>query len=529
MPRGAPIDGAALALLRHMRCHFQLARPLHETLLVVILVCTYRAARLGRALQHLQRRLYLGTSIELGAFHIHDQTVAVLHHRVGHVRQTTGIAIALARQPGLGIAGRLVGRVAALLALEVGIGVARAILRWVAAILLDKRLVRGPGVDQRAIDAEMLVAGVLGPCGQRLDALEEQPRYILVEQAVTVLAEGRVIPHALVHRQADEPAKQQVEINLLDQLPLGANGVNHLQQRGAQQPLRRNRGPSQGGIQPVEVPIHRSQNGIDQASQGTQRVIVRDALLQRRITEQLVLFEVESTHRLGLASAEEDGRHFARATRALAFFNGLLVASTSESISELEGEILQAARVIHELESHSNEISKVLDVIRGIAEQTNLLALNAAIEAARAGEQGRGFAVVADEVRSLAARTQQSTTDIQQMISVLQDGARSAVSVMEKSREQAQSSVSHAQQAATALAGIGQRVNEITEMNTQIAAAVEQQGAVSESINRSISSIRDAADTNVSTGQNNRRSAGEVARLTTALHELAQQFWTRRS
>ena len=206
-----------------------------------------------------------------------------------------------------------------------------------------------------------------------------------------------------------------------------------------------------------------------------------------------------------------------------------LVASTSESISELEGEILQAARVIHELESHSNEISKVLDVIRGIAEQTNLLALNAAIEAARAGEQGRGFAVVADEVRSLAARTQQSTTDIQQMISVLQDGARSAVSVMEKSREQAQSSVSHAQQAATALAGIGQRVNEITEMNTQIAAAVEQQGAVSESINRSISSIRDAADTNVSTGQNNRRSAGEVARLTTALHELAQQFWTRRS
>lgn len=324
MPRGAPIDGAALALLRHMRCHFQLARPLHETLLVVILVCTYRAARLGRALQHLQRRLYLGTSIELGAFHIHDQTVAVLHHRVGHVRQTTGIAIALARQPGLGIAGRLVGRVAALLALEVGIGVARAILRWVAAILLDKGLVRGPGVDQRAIDAEMLVAGVLGPCGQRLDALEEQPRYILVEQAVTVLAEGRVIPHALVHRQADEPAKQQVEINLLDQLPLGANGVNHLQQRGAQQPLRRNRGPSQGGVQPVEVPIHRSQNGIDQASQGTQRVIVRDALLQRRITEQLVLFEVESTHRLGLASAEEDGRHFARATRALAFFNGLL-------------------------------------------------------------------------------------------------------------------------------------------------------------------------------------------------------------
>ncbi|MEK5789584.1 methyl-accepting chemotaxis protein, partial [Acinetobacter johnsonii] len=96
-----------------------------------------------------------------------------------------------------------------------------------------------------------------------------------------------------------------------------------------------------------------------------------------------------------------------------------MVAHTSQSITALEGEIRQATQVIHELEGQSNEISKVLDVIRGIAEQTNLLALNAAIEAARAGEQGRGFAVVADEVRSLAARTQQSTTDIQSMISAL--------------------------------------------------------------------------------------------------------------
>ncbi|WP_430540276.1 methyl-accepting chemotaxis protein [Pseudomonas entomophila] len=205
-----------------------------------------------------------------------------------------------------------------------------------------------------------------------------------------------------------------------------------------------------------------------------------------------------------------------------------LVGHTSESIRLLESEILKAARVIHELESHSSEISKVLDVIGGIAEQTNLLALNAAIEAARAGEQGRGFAVVADEVRSLAARTQQSTTDIQDMIDVLQEGARSAVSVMEKSREQAQASVDHAQQAAVALAGIGQQVNEMNEMNTQIAAAVEQQSAVSENINRSISSIREAADANVTTGESSRRAAGEVARLSTALRELALQFWAKR-
>lgn len=206
-----------------------------------------------------------------------------------------------------------------------------------------------------------------------------------------------------------------------------------------------------------------------------------------------------------------------------------LVAHTSHSIKALESEIMQAAQVIHELEGQSNEISKVLDVIQGIAEQTNLLALNAAIEAARAGEQGRGFAVVADEVRNLAARTQQSTTDIQGMISALQERARSAVTVMEQSSHQAHASVDHAKEAATALDGIGLRVNEITYMNTQIAAAVEQQGAVSEDINRSINNIRDAADTNVRTGKNNLQSAMSVAQLTNALSELAQQFWEKRS
>lgn len=205
-----------------------------------------------------------------------------------------------------------------------------------------------------------------------------------------------------------------------------------------------------------------------------------------------------------------------------------LVAHTSDSISELECEISRATDVIHQLETHSNKISKVLDVIRGIAEQTNLLALNAAIEAARAGEQGRGFAVVADEVRNLAARTQQSTADIQGMITVLQDAARSAVVVMERSSEQTQSSVSHAQNAAGALAGIGRRVNEITDMNLQIAGAVEEQSVVSESINRSIVNIQEASEKSVSSGQSNRTSAHEVSQLTSALHELAEQFWAKR-
>lgn len=205
-----------------------------------------------------------------------------------------------------------------------------------------------------------------------------------------------------------------------------------------------------------------------------------------------------------------------------------LVALTSQSISELEHKIQQAVQVVHELESRSNEISQVLDVIGSIAEQTNLLALNAAIEAARAGEQGRGFAVVADEVRSLAARTQQSTMDIHHMIAGLQQGALSAVNVMDQSREQAESTVGHARQAAAALVGIGRRVTEIAQMNTQIAVAVEEQGVVSENINCTIGRIRDAAERNVLTGENNRKSASEVLQLTTGLYGLVQQFKAKR-
>ncbi|WP_407074084.1 methyl-accepting chemotaxis protein [Pseudomonas sp. CCC3.2] len=208
-------------------------------------------------------------------------------------------------------------------------------------------------------------------------------------------------------------------------------------------------------------------------------------------------------------------------------FGQQLVSDTSRMITALEIEIHQATHVIYALENHSNDISHVLDVIGDITAQINMLALNAAIEAARAGDQGRGFAVVADEVRSLAARTQQSTADIQQMISALQDGTRAAVSVMEQSRDHAQLSVSQARQARESLGGIGRGVHEITEMNMQIAAAVEEQGAVSEGINRSVSNIRDAADLSVSTSQNNHDNASEALRLTSALHELTKQFWAK--
>ena len=163
-----------------------------------------------------------------------------------------------------------------------------------------------------------------------------------------------------------------------------------------------------------------------------------------------------------------------------------IVSQTVSSINSLASEVERANEVIRTLQSDSEEIGSVLDVIRGIAEQTNLLALNAAIEAARAGEQGRGFAVVADEVRTLASRTQQSTEEIQAMIERLQTGANDAVNVMEASHIQAKNSVDQASETGAALQKITSAVNTINQMNLHISNAAEQQTEVAHEIDVSL-------------------------------------------
>ena len=202
-----------------------------------------------------------------------------------------------------------------------------------------------------------------------------------------------------------------------------------------------------------------------------------------------------------------------------------LVDLNRSAIQELADSLQAATEVINNLQNHSSEITGVVEVIRAIAEQTNLLALNAAIEAARAGDQGRGFAVVADEVRGLAQRTAQSTHEIQRMISVLQVGTRDAVQVMQQSSQHAGHSVDQARRAASALDGISLRVNQISEMSVQIAAAVEQQSQVSESINRNIISIRQASESTVRDGQQSHLSASDVAALAEDLRRMAAEFW----
>jgi len=193
-------------------------------------------------------------------------------------------------------------------------------------------------------------------------------------------------------------------------------------------------------------------------------------------------------------------------------------------ISELANQIESAASVIQGVQQDSDNISTVLDVIKGIAEQTNLLALNAAIEAARAGEQGRGFAVVADEVRNLASRTQESTEEINQMIDKLQTGSKKAVGVMEQSQKQAHSAVEYATKAGDSLSTIAGVVENINDMSTQIASAAEEQSAVAEEINRNIVSISDMAEQTAAGTENTAAASDELAQLATQLQNLVGQF-----
>ena len=205
--------------------------------------------------------------------------------------------------------------------------------------------------------------------------------------------------------------------------------------------------------------------------------------------------------------------------------NGRQLASEAiEAMDRLAADIETASEAIAKVEDDGVRIGTILDVIRGIAEQTNLLALNAAIEAARAGEQGRGFAVVADEVRTLAGRTQESTEEIQQMIESLQSGTSRAVEAMEKNRSQAQFGVERISLAGDALAAIAESIQHINDMNTQIASASVEQSTVAEDINQNVTIISQVAANSSANAERTQAASDKLAQMATDLHAMVSHF-----
>ncbi|WMC11085.1 methyl-accepting chemotaxis protein [Oceanimonas pelagia] len=241
--------------------------------------------------------------------------------------------------------------------------------------------------------------------------------------------------------------------------------------------------------------------------------------------QRLELEQVSTAMNEMAATVQEVARHAeaafgaAQAADTDAGAGNTRVTQTTERITSLAEEVRRSLAVIQQLESESLNIGGILDVIKGVAEQTNLLALNAAIEAARAGEHGRGFAVVADEVRALASRTQQATSQIEAMIQGLQGKARESVTLMDHSAAMAEDTVATAFETGNAIQAMARAVSHIQQMNSQIATAAEQQSSVAEEINRSVFSIRELAEHSAAASD---EAAGNSARLAGLGNELQQ-------
>ncbi|WP_413430796.1 methyl-accepting chemotaxis protein [Pseudomonas sp. Pseusp122] len=201
-----------------------------------------------------------------------------------------------------------------------------------------------------------------------------------------------------------------------------------------------------------------------------------------------------------------------------------LVQETVSAIERMSSDVQATADLVGNLAEESRDIGKVLDVIRGLADQTNLLALNAAIEAARAGEAGRGFAVVADEVRALAHRTQQSTSEIERMIGSIQGGTEKAVGSMRNSTERAASTLSIAKGAGLALDTINTAIVEINERNLVIASAAEEQAQVAREVDRNLVNIRDLSAQSSDGATQTSAASGELTRLAVDLNGLVSRF-----
>ncbi len=281
-------------------------------------------------------------------------------------------------------------------------------------------------------------------------------------------------------------------------------------------------------LQAMITQVVSSVQSVSDSSEHTADIAIRTNIgVQKQMVE---IDQVATAVHEMTATAQDVARNATQAAQAASHADQSaaqgkqIVQDTSNSIGVLAVEIGKAVNVVQALAKDSENINAILTAIRGIAEQTNLLALNAAIEAARAGEQGRGFAVVADEVRNLAQKTQKATEEIQTMIQQLQQGTRDVVRVMEDSQSRTDESVQQAAKAAEALDAITQAVSVINDMNTQIASAAEEQSAVADDINRNVINIGQVAGEVAGGADESSAASAGLTKLAEQQRRLINQF-----
>ncbi len=328
-------------------------------------------------------------------------------------------------------------------------------------------------------------------------------RQITVPLNSTVIAARRIADGDLTH---DTSTTRQDELGLLQ------NTMQHMTVS-----LRGLIGGIGNGVTQIATAAEQLSAVSEQTSAGV--------TLQKNEVDQVAtaMNEMASTVQ-EVARNTEDASQAAKQASERAAHGSSVVQHATREIGQLAGEVQQLGEAMQRLTEDSGKIGSVIDVIKAVAEQTNLLALNAAIEAARAGEQGRGFAVVADEVRSLAQRTQNSTTEIEALIQALQKGTGAASGLMDASLQRTEGTVVLARQAEQALVEINQSIGTIEQMSQQISAAAEQQSAVTEEINRSVLSVRDIADQSASATEQSAASTVELARLGSDLQSMVARF-----
>ena len=270
-------------------------------------------------------------------------------------------------------------------------------------------------------------------------------------------------------------------------------------------------------VETLNEVTHNLTENIHTVNAGVDAQIQETDLVATAVTEMVATVDgIVSNTREAAAKAESTNKNADNGRKG--------VEKTIHQIDLLSNQLSEAEAVVHELEKDSVTIGSVLDVIRGIAEQTNLLALNAAIEAARAGEQGRGFAVVADEVRTLASRTQDSTQEIESIITSLQSRTADIVKNMASCRIQGQESADEASSAGKMLEEITQDVALIMDMNAAIATAIQEQSTVASEVNQHVVSIRDVAEQSGKSSNHNAQMSEELSQQANVLNNEISRF-----